>query len=221
MRNLIMAISFLFPWFIRRWILKILLGFELHPTSYIGFAWVLPRRLIMEAHTSIGHLTICKNLDLIHMKEYAVIGRGNWITGFPPIESPHFAHQPDREPQLIMGEHSAITNRHLIDCTSKVTIGKFATFAGFRSQIMTHSVDIEKGRQTSAPVTIGDYSFVGTDCVILGGSTLPSYSVMGAKSLLNKEYEESHHLYAGIPARPVKALPQDYEYFCRETGFIY
>ena len=36
---------------------------------------------------------------------------------------------------------------------------------------------------TAAPITIGDYCFVGTNCVLLGGSVLPSYSVLAAKSL--------------------------------------
>ncbi len=119
-----------------------------------------------------------------------------------------------------MGEHSAITNQHLIDCTSEVSIGAFATFGGFRSQILTHSIDITASRESSAPVSIGSYAFVGTDCVLLGGSSLPDYSVLGAKSLLNKKYSDTFWLYAGIPARPVKQLATDLRYFTRATGYV-
>jgi carbonic anhydrase/acetyltransferase-like protein (isoleucine patch superfamily) len=159
----------------------------------------------MEANTSIGDLTICKNIALLHMREHSLIGRGNWITGFPLGPSPHFASETDRRPELIIGEHSAITHRHLIDCTNSITIGRFTTFAGFQSQMLTHSIDVEHSRQASAPIRIGDYCFVGTNSVLLGGSALPDYSVLGAKSLLNKAFTETHHLYGGVPGETASA----------------
>jgi acetyltransferase-like isoleucine patch superfamily enzyme len=220
MRVIFFAVSFLFPWPIRRRLLEKLLGYTIHPTSRIGIAWVLPRRLVMEAHSTIGHLTVCKGLELLWLQHHAIVGRGNWITGFPAGHPVHFAHQEDRQPQLVLKEHSAITNRHIIDCTNSVTIGKYATFAGFRSQILTHSIDLENGRQSSAPIVIGDYCFVGTDCVLLGGSALPDYSVLGAKSLLNSRYDQNYYLYAGVPAKPIKKLSEEYRYFTRTTGYV-
>ena len=215
-----MLISMLLPWSMRRSFLEKQFGYTLHPTSRIGFAWVFPERLIMEANSSIGDLTICKNIALLHLREHALIGRGNWITGFPLGPSPHFASETDRRPELIIGEHSAITHRHLIDCTNSITIGRFTTFAGFQSQMLTHSIDIEHNRQASAPIRIGDYCFVGTNSVLLGGSALPDYSVLGAKSLLNKAFTEPYHLYGGVPAKQVQALPREYAYFNRATGFV-
>jgi acetyltransferase-like isoleucine patch superfamily enzyme len=79
---------------------------------------------------------------------------------------------------------------------------------------------MDRCRQSSAPVTIGDYAFVGTDCVLLGGSSLPDHSVLGAKSLLNKQYSEPFWLYAGNPARPVNRLSEDMGYFRRQVGFV-
>ena len=204
----------------RRSLLEKQFGYRIHPTSRIGFSWILPTRLVMEEDTRIDHLTMCKNIDLLHVKAHSCIVRGNWITGFPLGPSRHFAQEKDRQPQLILGEHSAITHRHIIDCTNSVTIGKFSTFAGFQSQIMTHSIDIEKNCQASAPVSIGDYCFVGTNCVVLGGSVLPDFSVLGAKSLLNKSFTESYQLYGGVPARPVEKLSPDCGYFRRTEGFV-
>jgi len=109
----------------------------------------------------------------------------------------------------------------LIDCTARVRIGAFATVAGFRSQLITHSIDLEAGRQSSEPIDIGEYCFVGTDSVILGGSVLPHHSVLGAKSLLNKKWEAPFHLYAGIPAEPLKELSQEMKYFRRTEGFVW
>lgn len=220
MKTLLMFISVFLPWNMRRRFLEAQFGYTIHPTSRIGCAWIFPERLIMEEGAAIGHLTLCKNISLLHLKAHSSIGRGNWITGFPLGSSRHFAEETDRQPQLILGEHSAITHRHLIDCTNSVTIGKFTTFAGFQSQILTHSIDLERNRQASAAIQIGDYCFVGTNCVLLGGSALPNYCVLGAKSLLNKSFGETHYLYAGVPAKPVQPLSPELPYFQRTQGFV-
>jgi len=219
-KTFLMLFSFLLPWQFRRSFLEKQFGYQIHPNARIGFAWILPNRLIMEEGSRIGSATVCKNIDLLHLKAHAIIGRGNWITGFPIGPSPHFAHQTGRRPELILGEHTAITNRHLLDCTNSVTIGRFTTFAGFHSQIITHSIDIEENRQSSKPVRIGDYCFIGTNCVLLGGSALPDFCVLGAKSLLNKSFTETYQLYGGVPARPIKSLSRDFKYFQRTEGFV-
>jgi len=219
-KKILMLLSLFLPWKIRRLFLERQFGYKIHPTCRIGFSCIFPLRLIMEAGSRIEHLTVCKNIDLLHLKSHASIGRANWITGFPPGSSHHFAKEKDRRPELIVGEHAAITHRHFIDCTNSVVIGKFTTMAGFQSQIVTHSIDIEKNRQASSPVRIGDYCFIGTNCVLLGGSALPDYSVLGAKSLLNKGFTESHQLYGGVPAEPIKKLSPDCQYFQRSEGFV-
>ena len=215
-----MLLSFLLPWQLRRSFLEKQFDYKIHPSARIGLAWIFPARLIMEEDSKIGAATVCKNIDLLHLKAHAIIGRCNWITGFPLGSSRHFAHQTDRRPELIVGEHSAITNRHLLDCTNSVTIGRFTTFAGFHSQIISHSIDLEQNRQSSEPVRVGNYCFVGTNCVLLGGSALPDFSVLGAKSLLNKTFTEAYQLYGGVPARPIKSLSRDDKYFQRTEGFV-
>jgi acetyltransferase-like isoleucine patch superfamily enzyme len=102
-----------------------------------------------------------------------------------------------------------------------VTIGSFTTFAGFQSQILTHSIDLENNRQSSAPVRIGDYCFVGTNSVFLGGSALPDYCVLGAKSLVNKSFSDTHTLYGGVPAQAIKKLSPELKYFTRSEGFVF
>jgi hypothetical protein len=220
MNRLLMIFSLLLPWKLRRAFLENQFGYQIHPTCSIGFSWIFPAKLIMAEGSRIGSATVCKNIELLHLKPFATIGRGNWITGFPLGPSRHFAHETERRPELILGDHSAITNRHLLDCTNSVTIGRFTTFAGFHSQIISHSIDLEQNRQSSKPVHVGDYCFVGTNCVLLGGSVLPDYSVLGAKSLLNKDFTESYQLYGGVPARPIKSLSRDNKYFQRTEGFV-
>jgi UDP-3-O-[3-hydroxymyristoyl] glucosamine N-acyltransferase len=220
MKTILMLVATLLPWNLRRTFLEKQFGFQIHPSARIGLAWIFPTRLIMEEDTSIGHLTVAKNLDLLHLKTRATIGRGNWITGFPLGNHKHFALEVDRRPELILGEHSAITNRHLLDCTSAISIGAFTTIAGFQSQFISHTIDIRLNRQTSRPISIGKYCFVGTNCVVLGGAALPDYSVLGAKSLLNKTHTATHRLYGGVPARELQTLQPDCGYFTRREGFV-
>jgi hypothetical protein len=220
MRTIVMLLSLFLPWRMRRAFLETQFGYKIHPTCRIGLSCILPTRLLMEEGSRIGHLTVCKAIDLLHLKSHASIGRGNWITGFPLGSSRHFAEEKDRRPELILGEHSAITHRHLIDCTNSVVIGRFTTMAGFQSQILTHSIDLERNRQASSPVRVGDYCFIGTNSVLLGGSVLPDFSVLGAKSLLNKSFVDSYQLYGGVPARPIKQLSPEWQYFRRNEGFV-
>jgi acetyltransferase-like isoleucine patch superfamily enzyme len=221
MKQILMFLSFLLPWSLRRSFLEKQFGYSIHPTSHIGFAWILPRRLIMEEHSRIGHLTLCKNIDLLHLGAHAIIGQLNWITGFPSGNSRHFAHQTDRRPELIVETHAGISSRHLIDCTARVRIGAFATIGGFRSQLLTHTIDLVAGRQSAEPIDIGEYCFTGTNAVVLGGSSLPHHSVLGAQSLLNKKWDQSYQLYGGVPAKPLKQLSPEMEYFRRTQGFVW
>ena len=209
------------PWPLKRICLQHFYSYRLHPTARIGLAWVYPRHLSMAAGSRIDALTVAVNLDALELGERATIGRGNWITGFATgTASPHFAHQPDRRAELVLGAHSAITKNHHIDCTNRITIGPFTTIAGYRSQLLSHAIDLHHNRQHSEPISIGAHCFVGTACVILGGSVLPDHSVLGALSLLNKSHSEPWSLYAGQPARRLKAIDPGAAYFSRTRGFV-
>ena len=220
MKKILILVALLFPWRVRRLLLTWLMGYEIHPTARIGWSWICPDRLEMAAGARIGHLTICKGLELLKMGEQSRLGNLNWITGFPVGNTAFFSEEAERRAELVIGDHAAVTHRHLIDCTNSVRIGRFTTFAGYRSQVLTHSIDLQRSRQASKPVSVGEYCFVGTNCVLLGGSVLPDYSVLGASSVLNKQHTEMQWLYAGNPAHPVKSLSQQMRYFQRSVGFV-
>jgi acetyltransferase-like isoleucine patch superfamily enzyme len=209
------------PWPLKRLLLQRLFGYQLHATARIGVAWVYPRYLRMAAGARIASLTVAVNFDVLELGELASIGRSNWITGFATgTTSPHFAHQSDRRAELLLGDHAAITKNHHIDCTNSITIGPFSTIAGYRTQLLSHAIDLQLNRQHSQPIRIGAYCLVGTSCVILGGSVLPDHCVLGALSLLNKAYTETWCLYAGQPARRMKSIEATAAYFSRRHGYV-
>jgi acetyltransferase-like isoleucine patch superfamily enzyme len=219
---LLKVLTLFLPWPLKRFFLVKFFKYEIHPSAKIGLSWIYPQKLIMGANSQFGHFNVAIHLDKIIIGEYSNIARGNWITGFPTNTiSKHFSHQKKRESNLIIGQHSAITKNHHIDCTNVIKIGNFVTIAGYSSQLLTHSINIEKNIQDSNPISIGNYCFVGTSSIILGGAALPSYSVLGANSLLNKSYSIPYRLYAGNPAKEIKQLSEDFEYFNRKVGFVY
>lgn len=219
---IVKVITFLLPWRLKRFLLIRFFKYEIHPSAKIGYSWIYPKKLIMHSNSKIGNLNVAIHLDLISIGKYSSISRGNWITGFPSkTNSKHFSHQNERESKLLIGEHSAITKNHHIDCTSTITIGNFVTIAGYNSQLLTHSINILENRQDSSPIIIGDYCFVSTNVVVLGGAHLPSYSVLGAKAMLNKNMNQEYCLYGGIPAKFINEIPKTAKYFNRSTGFIY
>lgn len=220
MKTIWRALLVLLPWPLRRRILVRWLGHEIDPTAWIGLAWVFPKKLVMGPGSRIGHGTVCVHLDEVRLAAGARIGRLNWVTGFPGGGGTAFAHQPARVSRLRLDREAAITNRHLIDCTSEVRIGAWATVAGFRSQLLSHSIDLTHNRQDSAPIEIGARCFVGTGCIVLGGARLPDCAVLGAGAVLNKAHTATHTLYAGQPARAVKTLDPTAKYFTRERGYV-
>ena len=220
MRIIISFFILLFPWRVRRLLLNWIFGYNIHASARVGYTILLSKQVEMRPNSCIGHLNVVKGLDALKMEAHALIGNLNWITGFPSNVKTHFSFQTDRKPFLQIGEHSAITNRHLIDCTDAVTIGKFTTVAGFRSVILTHSINLNENHQASNPIRVGDYCFLGTCCTLLGGSCLPNYSVLGANSLLSKKFEERYCLYGGVPAKIVQKLDPSVKYFNRTIGFV-
>ena len=195
-------------------------GYEIDPSARIGLAWIYPKHLRLGKETRIDHFTVAIHLDSIELGDYATIGRSNWITGHPSGSTRHFVHQTDRHPRLVVGEHSAITKHHYLDCTHEIRVGRFTTIAGHHSEMLTHSIDVIGGRQDSKPIEVGDYCFVGTRCIILGGARLPAQSVLAAGAVLTKAFDASFSLYGGVPARLLKELPADARYFHRTTGFV-
>lgn len=221
MKILINFFVVLLPWCLRRRILNSFYHYEISPTAKIGFSYIFPKHLIMEDGARIGHLNIAIHLDFLKMAENSSIARGNWITGFPTgTSSKHFSHQYDRKSELLVGKESAITKNHHIDCTNRIVIGNYVTVAGYKSQLLTHSINIYEGRQSSKPIFIGDYSFVSTGVILLGGGKLPAYSVLAAGSVLAKDFYDEYVLYGGVPAKPIKNLPHDAAYFIRKKGFV-
>jgi acetyltransferase-like isoleucine patch superfamily enzyme len=209
------------PWALRRRLLVGLFGFRIHPTARIGLSLLLAERVEMGEGSIIGSLNMIKGMSELTVAPRGHIGNLNWITGLPPSDPDFFREEPDRISALVVGEDAAITNRHLLDCTNRITIGRFATIAGFRSQFITHGIDIGPNRQSSLPIEIGDYCFTGTGVIVLKGAVLGPRCVLGAGSMLRGQFLEEYKLVSGNPAKPIRDLDPSSSYFHRTQGRVH
>ena len=193
-------------------------GFELAPSSYIGFSLILAKSVRLDKGAYIGHLNFINSIDKLQMDCFSKIGKSNWITGANSAAKSF--RDESRAAFLLLKRHARVTGSHHIDCTGGVTIGEFSTVAGVRSQILTHEIDIIYSKQGFGSIEIGDYCFVGTGCIILRDAALPACSVLAAGAVLAAKYSEEYSLYGGVPAKPLKRFPHDAKYFHREHGNV-
>lgn len=207
------------PWYFRRPLLNLITGVNISRTARVGMSIVLARKVVLEEGAIIGHFNFVNEIDSLYFERFAKLGRSNWVTG--ANSSSRMFSASERKCELFIGEHARVTASHYIDCTGGVLIGAYSTIAGTRTQILTHSIDVRVSKQVCNPAVVGKYCFVGTGSILLMGSVLPDYSVLGAGSVLNKAFSEECAVYAGNPARICKKLDRENtKYFRRAQGHV-
>lgn len=94
--------------------------------------------------------------------------------------------------KLILGDNVGISTSKIM-CTKKITIGK-ETFLGVGTTVMDSDfhpiIDIE-GQcyvNTSIPIKIGDYNWLGGHSLVLKGTKTPNHCIVSTRSVLNKIY---------------------------------
>ncbi|MEO0412392.1 MAG: DapH/DapD/GlmU-related protein [Pseudomonadota bacterium] len=179
---------------------------------------ILAKTLRLDEGAKIGHLTVINRLERVHLARFATIGRSNRVYG---RHSGQYPHSPGRVSSLILEDNAAITCNHILDCSDTIRLGAFSLVAGWATQILTHSPDFERGVQTTKPVHIGAYSFIGSRSVILMGTRVPDKSIVAAGSVFGPLREEDlspYTLFSGTPAAAVRTLDEDWAFFKRDVG---
>ena len=114
--------------------------------------------------------------------------------------------------RMSLGDHVFIGHFSVIDATYGLRIGEGCQI-GFFTGIFTHSshaairlygrsyVDTpEKKAYFTAPVEIGDYSFIAAHATVLPGARIGRGSIVGAYSLVNRGDYPDFAILAGNPA---------------------
>lgn len=218
-RKIALIIITFLPWSLKRPVLVLGFGYKLDPTSRIKLAFVDAQNVELGPGARIESLSIVRNLERLIMGKNSKLGTFNWVFGMS-LNSKFFRQERNRCSSLTIGDHAAITSRHIIDCIDSVSIGPYSTIAGFRSQLLTHSIDLRENRQSCAPIHIGAYCFIGTGVIILKGVEIPDCTIVAAGSVVTKSLTESQSVYGGNPAGKLSDAGTNFRYFSRETGNV-
>jgi acetyltransferase-like isoleucine patch superfamily enzyme len=203
----------------RRLVFVYILGYSINKTATVGRSIVAVDNLKMAEGSSIGSLSLIKGCSSVEIGQRATIGPLVWINGISLAKREIYPGL-SRSPSLSMGYGSAITCMHLVDCSDSVQIGEMSIVAGWGSQILTHEIDIKKSRQGTEPVRIGAYCIVGTRSVVLAGAVVPDRVVVAAGSVVSKKPMVESALYGGTPARLIRGLDGDNQFFSRDTPYV-
>lgn len=153
------------------------------------------RRISIGEHTRIGVLNVIRGGDTVSIGRYCEILRLNEINSIPDPLISNVAN-----PEFIMGDGTVVTTSHKIDFTDRVELGKCVILGGRNSSIWTHN------RQSTEPVRIGPYCYLGSELRIAPGAEIPNNCVVGIGSVIIGRIEGEYQLIAGVPAKPVKPL---------------
>lgn len=216
---IVQILLFLLPWTLRRVLMVRLFGFSLAKDSFIGYSLIKARYVELGSGAKIGHLNLIGSLNRLVLGRFAIIGNMNIFSGGLNVGD-SFLDNINRDPSFVIGDFSAVTHQHLFDCTDLISIGKYVTFAGFRSQVLTHGINFYQSRQEASPVNVGDYCLIGSGSILLKGCTLGSCVVVGAGAVVPTGIYESYKVYAGSPAIEKKSIELDAKYFKRKSGVV-
>ena len=115
----------------------------------------------------------------------------------------------------VLGDHAQIASYHYIDCVDTLELGSHAAIAGFRSTVLTHSIDLIRDTYVVGPVVLGEYAVVMSGCMLLAGTRVPSRSIVSAGSVVDTKLSGEFTLFRGNPAVAVRDLPERLGFFHR------
>lgn len=202
---------------IKNRVMSIIPGIDVHPRARIAPGIVFNvRRFSVGPGASIGLGNIFRGLEAVQMGTLARIGSWNWITA-APMFSPY--DSAAGEGSLILGNSTAVTSRHYLDCTGGLSFGDLTTIAGVRSTWFTHRIDLLKSVQFSRRTQVGKACFVASGVQVGPGVEVPDNSVIAMGSVVTKSLADAGRLYGGVPVRDLGPAKND-GYVRRSKGHV-
>ncbi len=204
----IVALLMLFlPGNLRAEVARRVLGWDIDPTAHIGRSLIMVKHVTMGPESSIGQFNMIRGLDELRLGKGATIASRNYIQAHPVAREILARQGQEHDPSLILGEWAKITVGHEIDASDRVEIGDWSGLVGYRCQILTHSLDLVRDVQITAPVIIGERSAVMSGCILLSGTRVPARCIISAGSVVTTRLTKEQTFYRGNPAEAVRELP--------------
>ena len=130
-----------------------------------------------------------------------------WISGIKmPFDSTiHLGSNFFKPSGIQIGHNTIIGYRAFLDGRGKLTIGNHVDIA---SEVLIytdeHNLNDPNFGNSFAPVTIGDYVFIGPRAIILPGVKIGKGAVVAAGAVVTKDIPDSE-IWGGVPAKKISS----------------
>ena len=186
MRKLIIMFIAFFPFTgrMRAKLYGMLPGYDIGTKVSIGLGTVINcGKIHLGNESMIGNLVRIKNIDVFSVGFKSLVNSSCMFCG--PIEA-----LKSFERCVEIGDFANIQCGHYFDVVAPIVIKNHVTIAGVDTQMFTHSFDVE-GNRMDGSITIGDYVYIGSRCIINLGVEISERVVLQAGTIVNKSIDES------------------------------
>jgi len=210
---LVVAIGLLPPSSVKNALLRAT-GWKIGQSSSIGPGlYIRVKAVSLGSESRIGPFNVFRDLSELAVGERGRIGQWNWVSAADPLVRVRGGGF------LRLGDDSALTARHYLDCSGGVTIGHHTTVAGVRSTFITHGIDWKRAAQTTAGISIGNYCIISSNVALTPGTTVNDRVVVGMGTVAARNVGPEGSLSVGARATTVKSEIHG-AYFTRDRGYI-
>jgi acetyltransferase-like isoleucine patch superfamily enzyme len=207
----------LLPNALKKLLYRVVFGYRIDPGVRIGLVILDAEQVHLGEGTRIGHLNAIVRVGRFETGRLARIGNLNVIRGGECVSLGDFAevmrlnvlnaipdHDCTTEPVSVLelAPGAVVVSGHRIDFTDRVRLGKNVIVGGRNSSLWTHN------RQETAPITIGDFCYLGSEVRLAPGAKLPEECILGLGSVLAGEITEPRSLVGGVPAKVIRPLDE-------------
>jgi UDP-3-O-[3-hydroxymyristoyl] glucosamine N-acyltransferase len=215
LRLALLAVIAVLPGFVKNPLYRRLFGYRIGRGVRIGLAILDADAVELGEGTEIGHLNLITRVGSFITGESVRIGSLNIIRGGERVRLGDYAEImrlnvlnaiPDHDcttspaSRLEIGRGAVVVSGHRIDFTDQVTIGQNVIIGGRNSSLWTHN------RQSTAPIEIGDFCYLGSEVRLAPGARLAERSILGLGSVLAGAIDTPGSLVGGVPARIIRPL---------------
>ena len=210
-----LALVGLLPNALKKPLYRVVFGYRFGPGVRIGWVLLDAEQVHLGEGTRIGHLNaivhvgrfetgrlarsgnlnVIRGGERVSLGDYAEVMRLNVLNAIPDHDC---TTQPVSVLELAPG--AVVVSGHRIDFTDRVRLGRNVIVGGRNSSLWTHN------RQETAPITIGDFCYLGSEVRLAPGAMLPDECILGLGSVLAGEITEPRSLIGGVPAKVIRPL---------------
>lgn len=217
-RLVALALVGVLPSFVKCPLYRILFGYRIGRGVRIGWVLLDAARVDLGEGTTIGHFNLVLRVTELRTGRQCRLGMFNVVRGGSRVTLGDYVsvtrlnvlnaipdHDCTTEPrsELTLGDGSIVVSGHRIDFTDAVTIGKNVIIGGRNSSLWTHN------RQQTAPITIGDFCYLGSEIRVAPGARLAKECILALGSVLASEIDTPRSLVGGVPAKVVRQLKDE------------